>query len=102
MLNLEVQSLDDVEKNVRIYIDRKARDDKKATLHGIFSYLRSMEKYSFIGDYPLLYSTLVALKNIGMPVSRVKVLSCVNRRCTDLKGRYVGKKDILEQLYQTL
>ena len=101
-MEIRVQSLDDVEQNVKIYVNRKARDNSHATLHGIFSYLRSMDKYTFIGDYPLLHSTLVALKNIGMVVKRSTVASCINRRCKDLKGKFPGKKDILEQLYQTL
>ena len=102
MLNLTVQSLDDVEKNVRIYVDKRKRAGDKALLHGIFGYLRAMEKYTFFGDYPLLHSTLVALKKIGMPVSRAKVLSCVNRRCKDFPMKFTGKKQIMEQLYETL
>jgi hypothetical protein len=102
MLDLTVQSLDDVERTIKQYVTTERKKGHHPTLHGIYGNLRSQARYSFIGDYPLLHQGLVALKKIGVPVKRSTVASCVNRHCKDLKGRFVGKKDILEQLYQTL
>ena len=102
MIKLQVQSLDDVERTVKSYIGIAERKGHHPTLHGVYGYIRSQQRYYFIGDYPLLHTVLVALKSIGMVIKRSTVASCTNRHCKDLSGKFKGKKDLLEQLYQTL
>ena len=96
---LKVQSLDDVHRVVKLYVRTARRKGHHPTIHGIYGYIRGLDKYSFVGDYPLLQTVLAALKKISMPINRRKVLSCINKRCIDLRGRYRGKKQIIESLW---
>lgn len=97
-LNLTIQLLDDVERTVRGYVATAQKKGHHPTIHGIYGYIRSQDRYSFAGDYPLLHEVLVALKNLGMPVRRSTLVSCIHRHCDDLRGRFVGRKDIVNQL----
>lgn len=102
MLNLQIQTLDGVEQNVREYVATAKKKGHNPTIHGIYGYVRKLNKYSFFGDYPLLHEVLVALKNLSMVVKRQTVASCANRHCQDLSGKFTGKRQILEELYKTL
>lgn len=99
---LQIQTLDGLENDVRLYVERRQRQEERVFLHGVFGHIRKMVKYSFFGDYPLLKSTLVGLKKLGVPVTAQKVKSCISRRCEDLRGHYEGKKAIVQALLADL